>query len=197
MSAKQMEPKVLTADKILKALESGATSLTAVAKLIGYKSGSSSVIKKIRATVPDIQDRTAINVPAKDAPIKDTASEEKSKAVKGKKARAGKKTADKNPVNKEEYPMPDCVPYRPSSGYAKIYAVLFAFKDKGISKSDLVAKYMAWSGKPAKNAHFDTQVVCSPREDSSCNRSAGKASQTYYVERQNDWYRLHIIGENK
>lgn len=200
MKAKQVEPKVITVDAILKALENGATSLTAVAKLIGYKSGSSSVIKKIIATVPDIEDRLAINSP-KDSPIKDKASEPKPKAVKaGKKAvkaPAVKKSVEKKSAGKTDFQMPDSVPYRASSGYAQVWAILYAFKDKGISKSDLVAKYMAWSKKPEQNAHFDTYVVCSPREDGSCHRSAGKASQSYWVEKQNDWYRLRLIGEDK
>lgn len=201
MTSKKAEPKVITADGILKALAGGAKSLTGVAKLLGYKSGSSATLKKIIQVVPDIEDRLAINVPAKDIPNKDAPKVVASKA----KPKAGKKLVkavpEKKPAVKKtasnEYPMPECVPYRASSGYALAWSILFAHREKGISKADLLSAYKKVSGKPDANCGYDIHVVVSPREDGSCHRSAGKASQTYWVEKQNDWYRLHIIGEDK
>ena len=205
MSAKQIEPKVITADGILKAIEKGAKSLTGVAKLLGYKSGSSATLKKITQMVPDIEARLAINTPAKDSP-KVVANEAKPKAVKaGKKTAkvvpADKKPSEKKTAGKSEYVIPDCCPYRHAagnpSGYSLVFSILFAFKDTGISKKDLVAKYMAWSGKPEKNANFDTHVVASPRQDGTAHRSASKAADVYWVERENDFYRLHLVSESK
>lgn len=205
MTAKKTEPKVtITADAILKALEQGAKSLTGLAKLIGYKSGSSSVLKKLIQVVPDIEARLAINAPAKDSPIKDNASEAKPKLVKagkvGKKTAkvpADKKPAEKKSMGKAEYPMPECVPYRASSGYAMVWAILYAHREKGISKADLISAYKKMSQKADANCGYDVHVVISPREDGSCHRSAGKASQSYWVEREGDFLKLHIIGEKK
>jgi hypothetical protein len=202
MTAKKTEPKAVTADGILTALEQGAKSMTAVAKALGYKSGSSGVLKKLVSMVPDLEDRLAINAPAsgKDAP-KDIASGAKPTV-----AKVGKKTTkpatEKPPVEKKtagkgDYPMPECVPFRPTSGYAMVWAILHSHKEKGISKPDLIAKYRAWSGKPQKNAEFDAHVVVSPKEDGSCHRSAAKAAQSYWVQRENDFLRLHLIGEGK
>jgi hypothetical protein len=44
MTAKKTGPKAVTADGILTALEQGAKSLTGVAKLLGYKSGSTATL---------------------------------------------------------------------------------------------------------------------------------------------------------
>ena len=194
MTANKAEPKVLSADNILKALDQGAKSMTAVAKMLGYKSGSSGVLKKLIATVPDLAARLAAAAPAanKDAP-KEPAREAKPK---------GKKTgavAEKKPAGKAAFTIPDYTPFRHTdgkpSGYAMVWAILHAHKDTGISKADLVAKYKAWSGKADKNCGFDVHVVISPREDGASHRSAAKAAQSYWVQRENDFLRLRLIGE--
>ncbi len=184
MKTKQLAEPKITADGILKALSKGAKSLTGVAKHLGYKSGSSATLKKISQIVPDIDARLAINTPAKDA------------VAKPKGTKAGKKVSAENKSSgKAEHPMPDCVPYRPSSGYALAWSILYAHREKGISKADLLSAYKKASGKPDANCGYDVHVVISPREDGSCHRSAGKASQSYWVDREGDFLRLRLVGD--
>lgn len=150
----------ITVEAILKAVEQGAKSPTAVAKFLGFKSGSSSVIKRLIIAVPDLQERLALNASKTDVQpvVTDT------------------------PVNAAAYPIPDCVPFRASSGYAMVWAILYAHRAAGINKADLTAKYKAWSGKPDKNCGYDVHVVLSPKQDGTSHRSAYKAAQTYWVE---------------
>ena len=170
MSTKS-EPKAISADAVLAAVAAGAKSPTAVAKHLGFKSGSSSIIKRIAAAVPDIKARLKVN--------------------------QAKHDAEKMIASPAAYPMPEHLPYRQSSGYGQVFAILFAHREKGISKHDLIAKNQAWSKKPLKNCQFDVHVVTSPREDGSSHRSAAKASGSYWVERRNDFLKLHLVGEGK
>jgi len=188
MKATNTEPK-MTTDGILKAIEAGAKSLTGVAKLLGYKSGSSAILKGIIKTVPDIESRLAANKMAKDT----DASGAEPKA--GKKAVT--KIVEEKPSSTAAFPMPECVPFRPSSGYAMAWAILYAHKGTGISKPDLISKYKAWSQKPDRNCQFDVAVVISPNEDGSSHRSASKAAQSYWVERQNSFLTLHLVPDTK
>ena len=160
----------ITTEAVLKAVAGGATSPTAIAKALGYKSGSSAIIKNIIRVVPDVLTRLAENRA---------------------KAEASK------PSSGAAYPMPEHLPYRQSSGYAQVFAILYAHRQSGISKPDLIAKYKAWSGKPEKNCQFDVHVVCSSKEDGSSHKSAAKASGSYWVERKNDFLKLHLVGEKK
>lgn len=170
----------ITEESVLKAIEQGAKSLTAVAKALGYKSGSSGVIKNILKVVPDLRTKLqALNVfPAGTAKEAGTAE-------------APVKNTSASP---SAYPIPDCVPYRPASGYAQVWAILHAHRQSGISKKDLIEKYRVSSGKPEQNCGYDVQVVCSPTKEGTCNRSALRASQHYWVERRDDLLVLHLIG---
>ncbi len=194
-----IKTETITADEINKAVEAGAKSLTAVAKHLGYKSGSSGVLKKIIAIVPDIQSRLPVaNPPAKDAPaveVKPPAV--KPKAVKPTAVKPAVTPTVKKSASKTAYPIPDCVPYRASSSYAKAWAILYAHRGTGIAKSDLIQKYRALTSKPLKNCDFDVHVVTSPKEDGSAHRSASRASGTYYCMRENDWIRLVLVSEEK
>ena len=164
----------ITADDILKAIADGAKSPTAIAKQLGYKSGSSAIIKRLVAAVPDLQERLALNVSHADA-----------------------QAIEARPENPAAYPIPDCVPYRKTSGYAMVWSILYAHRTDGINKHALTEKYKAWSGKPDKHCGFDVHVVLSPRQDGSSHSSASKASQFYWVERTNDYCRLHLVGEGR
>jgi hypothetical protein len=170
---KQAEHKVtITKEGILKALDGGAASMTAIAKTIGFKSGSSSIIKRI-AAVPgtDLKARLAANQAKQDAKDK--------------------------PSGRQAVEIPDCVPFRKSSGYAIAWSLLYASRGTGISKADLLARYVAATGKTEQLARYDCHVVTSPRVDGTAHRSAAKASGSYWVERRNEWYRLHLVGEKK
>jgi len=166
---KQAQTKI-TAEAVLKAVEQGARSPTAVAKALGFKSGSSSIIKRITAVVPDIKARL--------------------------KANQEKHDAEHTPASEAAYPIPDCTPYRRTSGYAQVFAILHHFRS-GITKSDLLKRYQDWSRKPVKNCGFDVHVVISSREDGSSHKSAAKAAQGYWVERAGDLLKLRLVGEKK
>jgi hypothetical protein len=173
------------------------TSLTDISRALGHKGTiSGSVAARIRELVPNVADLLAANKPAKDAKSASDAKQAGNPKVK-KAAKASAKPAGKKTAGAVAYPIPDCTPYRESSGYAQVWAILHAHKDTGISKTDLTAKYKAWCKKPDANCGFDVHVVISPREDGSCHRSAAKAAQTYWVERENDFLRLRMIGEGK
>jgi hypothetical protein len=169
----QVEHKVITitSEAIIKAVGQGAKSPTAVAKMLGYKSGSTNIIQRILAAVPDLRNRLALNVVMADE--QDTATK---------------------PSNPNAYPIPDCVAFRKSSGYAMVWAILYAHREKGITKTALTQKYQAWSGKPDPNCGYDVHVVISSKEDGSSHRSAAKAAQYYWVERAGDLLKLHLVG---
>jgi hypothetical protein len=172
MDKQHAEPKItITAEGILKAVELGATSPTGVAKSLGYKSGSTSIIKRIVAAVPDLKQRLALNAAKADAVAK--------------------------PAGKQEVAIPDCVPFRRSSGYAVAWSILFAHRERGISKTDLIARYKEATGKPDANCGFDVHVVTSSREDGSSHKSAAKAAQVYFVERAGDLLKMHLVSDAK
>ena len=94
----------ITAEAVFKAINNGAKSLTAVAKALGYKSGSSGVIQAILKVVPDLRSRLQA--------LNDLPTGMAKEAVK-----AGGKDIEETPVSHSASPMPDdIVPYRPSSG---------------------------------------------------------------------------------
>ena len=167
---KQSDHKNITASEIQKALDGGATSMTAIAKKLGFKSGSTSILKRISAAMPDVGAQLIAN--------------------------CRKQESKNTPASTAAYTIPDSTPYRRTSGYAQVFSILFHHKN-GISKSDLLAKYKAWSGKPDKNCGFDVHVVCSSKEDGSSHRSAAKAAQSYWVERAGDLLKLRLVGEAK
>ncbi len=171
--SKKQDPRVISAEAVIQTVEKGAQSPTAVAKALGYQSGSSSIIKRLIAAVPDLRERLAANL--------------------AKEAKAETETVPANPASVK---IPDNCPYRRMSGYAKVFSILCANKG-GMNKRDLIKRYMAWSGKTEKNAGYDVHVVLSPRENGSSHRSASTASQSYWVERKNDWCRLHLVASTK
>ena len=168
----------ITAEAVLKAVTNGAKSPTAVAKTLGYKSGSSGVIKNILKVVPDLRTKLqALNV----GPPEVTAES------------STKNTSASSSASPSAYPIPECVPYRPASGYVQVWSILFAHRKDGITKKDLIEIYQAWSGKPQTLCGYDVQVVASPTKDGGCNRSAAKASEHYWVERKGDLLKLHLV----
>jgi len=185
----------ITEKSVLKAVEHGAKSPTAVAKALGYKSGSSGVLKSILKVVPDLRERLQslndgqeISATAKSVNTitKDDADNDDKKDKGHKEIPVGHTAASAMPE--------DIVPYRPSSGYAQVWSILFAHRKDGITKKDLIAQYMKRSGKEARLAGYDVQVVCSPKEDGTCNRSASRAARHYWVERKGDLLKLHLVN---
>ena len=103
--------------------------------------------------------------------------------------------ARQEPASPTAFPMPDCVPFRPSSGYAKIFAILYDRREKGISKTDLVDCYKQWSAKDGKRADYAVDVVLSAKEDGSSHPNISKAAQRYWVVNTKGSYILHLRQE--
>lgn len=173
----------ITEKLVMKAIEQGAQSPTAVAKMLGYKSGSSGVIKAILKVVPDLRLKLeALN------DVDKTGKTDKADVADNAEVLVKSITASTTEIQ-----IPDCVPFRKSCGYAIVWSILYTHRAKGLTKKELIAEYMASSGKAELNAGYDVQVVCSPRKDGGCNRSASKASQSYWVERTGDLLKLHLV----
>ncbi len=82
-------------------------------------------------------------------------------------------------------------PYRAGS-YSQVYNILFQHRQNGISRMALLKKVMRVSKKPEKYCKYNIAIVSSPRKDGSAHRSARTASDIYFVEKQNDWLKLHL-----
>jgi len=121
--ARSAKSKPVTKEAVLKALDSGAASISQVAKALGFKgSVGSATTKKIRAACPGIEKRL--------------------KANKG----AGKAKKPKT------YSRHETNPYREGSAYAAAYDVLAAAGERGIRRADLVKEVARLTGKPERNA---------------------------------------------
>lgn len=215
-----MQKTELTADLIKQIIQDKRpTSLTQIYHTLGGSgSVSGSFSKQLKKLVPNIAELLTANKPApsgkdspasspqpaNDAPAADPkltaevkiTAEKPAKNLAVKKPKA-EKSVSKKPAGKGMYPIPDCVPFRPSSDYAKAWAILFAHREKGISRADFIERYRAWVGKPLKNCEFDCHVVASPRQDGSSHRSASRASGLYYCVKENDWIKLVLLSEKK
>ncbi len=146
--------QAITSESVKQAIEQGATSLTQVARALGFRgSVGSATTKKIRAACPGI-----------DARLKDS--------------KGGKK-----PSKPKSYPRHETNPYREGSAYAVAYDVLAAAGDKGILRKDLVAETARVTGKEERRAYYDCVVVCSPAESGKAHRSASVAADAYWVEK--------------
>ena len=146
----------ITAEAVLAAIESGATTMSQVVRALGYKSVCGGTTARVKAACPDIGERLKA-------------------AGKGHgKAKGGKGKA---------YPRAESNPYRPGSAYAAAYDVLFAAGDKGIPRQDLVKEVARLTGKTEQRAYYDCVVVCSPTKDGKAHRSADKAADVYWVEK--------------
>lgn len=97
--------------------------------------------------------------------------------------------------------VPDDCPYRAirNSVYARVYSVLHAHRQTGISRVALTRKLIESGVSPAQ-AKYGICIVTSVRHRSdpdyrSPHRCAFTASETYWVERKGDWLRLHLRSE--
>jgi hypothetical protein len=122
MTAQKKKSERVTKEKILKAIEGGAKSLTAVSKALGFKgSVSGSTAKRIRELVPDIEER-----------MKSAGSKRE-----GKKTRKAQSTIE----------IPDICPFRSSSSYAVLWTILFNNRKKGITRAKLIERGVKMTGK--------------------------------------------------
>ena len=123
-------------------------------------------------------------------PVKAPAKTGKAKGKNGKapanaKAKATAKPAPKTPATKDS-------PYRPTSSYGKIFAILKAHP-QGMTRTDLVKAGVKATGKPEKNVGYDVAVVASPSEDGTAHPCANRAADRYWVEkRDGGLLRIHL-----
>jgi hypothetical protein len=99
-------------------------------------------------------------------------------------------TSKKKPVAKQKprakkdtYSIPDCCPFRPDSSYATVFSVLYAHREKGMTRDNLLSELQRISTKKEALLKFDISVVTSPSHDGTAHRSANKAANSYYVEK--------------
>jgi hypothetical protein len=180
----------MTKAAVLRTIEDGATTMTAVVKGLGYKSVCGGTTKKIRGLLPEIDKLLGGKVKTKPvAKAKPAAKAKQKKTVKT-------KSSKKSPT---EYPRAESNPFRAgtSCAYGVTYDVLWANKDKGIDRATLVQTVASITGKEARKAYFDVTVVLSSRPgpelggDGGSHRSIAKAADTYYIEKKNGWVKLH------
>jgi len=88
--------------------------------------------------------------------------------------------------------VPEICPFRQTSSYAKVWAILHAHRQQGMTRPNLIAEAVKATGKPAKNIGYDVAVVLSPKEDGTAHKSANRAADRYFVIRTGDNYRLHL-----
>jgi hypothetical protein len=77
----------------------------------------------------------------------------------------------------------DGCPYRPTSSYGKLWALLFKHREKGISRANFVKQGAKVIGKDEKHTAYDVAVVASPTKDGAAHPSANRAADSYWVER--------------
>lgn len=142
--------------------------------------------KRLRIVLPGIEELLKKNVPLKeDKPTKAP----KSKSAKTKPIKAPKSKSDK----KWSIEIPEVCPYRPSSSYAAVFAVLYEHRQSGITRAELLQKVMKITGKPERNCHFDISVVTSPSQDGSAHKSANRAADKYWTDKgEGGSLKLHV-----
>ena len=156
----------------------------------GKPTGIAQVIKKMMGL--DLKKTKAVESPKKGvSSVNADAKIEPSRAA----DKVTEEKAQQEPVSQAAFQMPACVPFRPSSGLAKIFAILYDSREKGISKSDLVDCYKQWSAKDGKRADYAVDVVLSAKEDGSSHPNISKAAQRYWVVNTKGSYILHLRQE--
>ncbi len=213
-----MKAKVeLTAMNVGNALGEGASSLTQVWKALGG-SGSvpGSAATKMRTLVQGIDVVLAANKAAKGGgngqakPAKDARPVEPSAKPAGKKA--GVKAAGKPVAKSTTKPAAKSAksvaaqgkwkhdprnPFRQGSAYALCFDILAAHRD-GLPREKLVALLAEATGKDAKHAAYDAQVLLSARpnedglnnNDSPCRHRSCRPG--FWVKRENGHVQLMI-----
>lgn len=185
----------MTAELVRKTIEANQPkSLSQLAHLLGYKgSVSSTLTKKFRLLIPNIAD--LLNGGDHQA-----TSPKSPKPVKTGKAKVAKVTqkAVTKPVGAKagKYAHNEKSPFRAGSSYDKCYSIL-AEHPAGLPKERLIQLLAAETGKDAKHASYDAQVVLSARpnedglnnNDSPRNRSCRPG---FWIKRENGHVRLMV-----
>jgi hypothetical protein len=185
----------LIAEAVSKVIEDGKfCSLTGLAHSLGYKgSVSSSLTRKLRELLPDIDSLLAANKPAQDGKT-DASAGKASKATKEKPAKPKSSAKATGKSSGGKWPRHPANNFREGSSYGTCFDVLAAHPD-GLSREKLVEMLAKASGKDIQHAAFDAQVVCSARKnDVGLNAFEGPRNRSckhgFYVERTNGHVKL-------
>lgn len=80
-------------------------------------------------------------------------------------------------------------PFRPGSAYQRAYEIL-AGHPGGLSRQELLKKFMAATGKDEKHARYDLSVVLSASESPTGPRHPC-CREGFWIEKENDFLKLH------
>jgi hypothetical protein len=182
----KLEAKTITVEAVMQAIAKGARSPTAIVKALGYKSGSSSVLRRLTAVVPDLAGILAMG---HEAPAGKPA---KGKTVKvdSAKGKTAKQRADKGwPCDPRNF-------FRQGSAYATCFDILAAHPD-GLTREKLIELLAKATGKDAKHAAYDAQVLLSAcGNDEGLNRNEGPRHRScrmgFWVQRVNSHVKLMV-----
>jgi len=180
-----MKKREVTKESIQKVMEDNKPgTMTALAHALGYKgSVSGNVTKKIRKLVPGIDKALRMNAAA--AEIVDS----------------GRKKTSKKRKKAKEHPRPEISPFRRKTLYGAIWNALFACRERGITRDQLL-DYLkrhpdkAISSRSEKCHRWAIIVVSSSRETGEAHRSiSGKHADIYWVEKlggRGERLKLHL-----
>ncbi len=182
---------VITAESVRQAISDGLpASMTQLAHQLGYSgSVSSSVTRKFRQLVPDIDGLLAANKLA-------GGKTDKTEASTGKSAKPTAKAKGKG----SKWPRHPQNFFREGS-YGTAFDIL-ASHPAGLPREKLVELHGKATGKDIQHAAFDCQVVCSARKnDDGLNVFEGPRNRAcrngFYIERQNSHVRLVLPAAAK
>ena len=189
----------ITAETVRKAVEDGKfSSLTGLAHSLGYKgSVSSSLTRKLRSLLPDIDALLAAAKPASDGHADATAG----KATQAKVAKPpATPVASVAKPKGGKWPRHAQNPFREGS-YGTCFDILSAHPD-GLPRERLIELLAKATGKDEKHAAFDAQVVCSARKnDDGLNAYEGPRNRScklgFYVERVNGHVKMVLPAAAK
>ena len=124
----------------------------------------------------------AVKPVKKDGPAKAAKAVKPVKPVKAAKAAKPAKAAKAAKVSKAGKPInakvagevTDGNPYRPTSAYGMLWALLLKHREKGISRADFIKEGSEITGKPEKNTGYDAAVVLSPTQEGKAHPSANR-----------------------
>ena len=179
----------LTAETVRRAIEEGRpTSMTRLAHGLGYRGSVSSWLAgKLRAIVPDID--VLLKGTAEPANVEAKAAAPEARPAKAPKARPAARDGGKRPRDPRN-------PFRPTSAYAACFDILAAHPD-GMPKDKLVQLLAGATGKDAKHAAFDAQVLLSARgNEPGLSRNDGPRHRScrpgFWVRRTNGHVQLVV-----
>ena len=145
-------------------------TMTALAHGLGYRgSPSGNLTAKIRQIVPGIDKLLRMNAAAAEI------------------VGSGRKKVSKKRKKGKAHPRPECSPFRPNTLYGAIFDALFACREKGITRDQLL-DYLkrhpdkAISSRSEQCHRWAIIVVTSSRETGEAHRSiSGKHGDLYFI----------------